>query len=152
MNETGYIVRLQYLAYALDKATTQQSESLEALVKLVAEVDALERSFGGQLQAARAAAGTSSPAQSRAAQEAVTMSSDADNEVHRLLERRCRRAQTAVEVVNELMTPAREDLELTEWRLEAIEGPEEELAERLIREIIIAKRRVLERMRQIVEA
>ena len=146
MTDTGYIVREVNLAYAREKATAEQSGSLDTLVELVAEVDELVRSFGERLLAARAEAGFANPVISRAAREAVTMSSDAGREVDRMLERRCRRAKTAVQVVNQLVDAANQDLEFDEWRLESIKGPEEELAAPLLRDIVTRKRTVISEM------
>ena len=156
MNETGYILRTEYVALAVAKlaATSNtsgapemvalQSRQLNALADAVVAVDALECSLPQRLAAARSASRSDSKAPetelSEAAQEAIGASVAVDLEYHRLLARRCRRAGTAAEVVGELIESAGQDLELTEW---LHRGSGDTVAEPLVRELVDAKRRVV---------
>ncbi|MEM7417492.1 MAG: hypothetical protein AAF389_18525 [Gemmatimonadota bacterium] len=140
----GYIVREQYLRMGAEKPGASVLVDLDGLVELVDEVAELERTFPTRLAAARGQA--QPPRPSRAAQEQIETSDDADTEVHRLLLRRCRRAESARQVWSELLTLAQDDVELDEDL--ASEFDEGDPGLRLHMEVVEKKRVVVARLRE----
>ena len=147
MSGQGYIVPQQLLRLAIEKASDDQAQRLEACLELLTEVDQLERTFPARLEEARAKAGIESPRLSKAATEAVAESSTAAREIDRLLHRRCNRATTAGEIVRELLAVAREDMKSAAFL--AREAPDEPSRE-ILEELYDKKRDVVERLKGFV--
>lgn len=106
----GYVIRLEHIRAAIDRATADERPALEDLLAAVRELDELERSLPERVRQAQADAGVARPALSKAAKEAVAMSSDANREIDRLLTRKCNRAESASAVVREILAAARTDM------------------------------------------
>ena len=119
MSDLGYLVRREHVQAAIDRATPEDLPRLEGLVEMVAELDALERSLGERVRAAKAAAGVTQPRLSKAAQEATAQSTDAHREIDRLLTRKCNRAESSQAVIREILAVAKLDMRetntLDEW-------------------------------------
>ncbi len=142
---TVYVIRTAYVTAAQGKLThSSQDQPLRELADLVATVNELEADFGDRLRAARRAAGIADPSLSRAAREEVEASGGAAGRVAQLLERRCRRAGSAVDVIRVLEETASEDLE--GWRF-LLEGSEDGPARAVVGEVVAMKARVVEAMK-----
>lgn len=144
MSRIGFVLREAYVLVAIEKATPSQAADLEDVRARVLALEQLELSFPERLLAARTAAGVSTPALSKAAQDASAVSAGADADHHRLLLRRCRRAETSTAVVQELLTSLRDDLDFEEFILEQAD-------ETVVRDLqgeIVKKKRALERVLQ----
>jgi hypothetical protein len=109
--EIGYIVRVEYIEMAREKASAQQLDAISAL------------------------------------RASVDQSSDADSEYHRLMLRRCRRAETAALILEEVAQTARDDLDITEEQLAIVEDP---IAEPLMLEIATAKAQVVSQLKRLL--
>ena len=147
MSEQGYIVPVNLLRLAIDKASPDQAQQLEACLELLTEVDQLERTFPARLEEARAKVGIEMPRLSKAAKEAVAQSSSAGKEIDRLLHRRCNRATSASEVVRELLAVAKDELECSEFLMQ--EAPDEPCLQ-IVSELYEKKREFVEQLKVFV--
>ncbi len=109
-NGLGYVIRIEHIRAAIDKATVDERPVLDGLLDVVRELDELERSLPERVRKAQADAGIAKPELSKAAKDAITQSSDANREIDRLLTRKCSRAETAEVVIREILAVAREDM------------------------------------------
>jgi len=114
-----------------------EASLLVSCLDLVSDLDSLEGDFSKRLQIAREAASVEKPRLSRSATEEASQSIEANVEFHRLLSRRCRRADSAETIVRELVTAAEGDLEMTEFLLE---GAPDASARLLLNELAAKKR------------
>ncbi|MDJ0917176.1 MAG: hypothetical protein QNJ05_05375 [Woeseiaceae bacterium] len=111
----GYVIRLEHIQVAIDKATADERLNLEPLVDAVRELDELERSTPERVAKAQADAGIEKRPLSKAAGEAIATSSDAAREIDRLLTRKCNRADSAVAVLKEILTIAKQNMKSANW-------------------------------------
>lgn len=142
---TGYVVRKTYLRLAAEKPGAPTVHALEELIDKANEVGDLENSFPARLAAARGH--QQIPELSSEALEHVELSADADAEVHRLLLRRCRRAESARDVLAELLAVAEDELELDEDLLS--EHRDGDPAKDLHLDIVEKKRDIVARLRSL---
>ena len=143
MTGIGYVVRLEYLDLARSLAPDARLARIEALSNAVRELDELEVSFPSRLAAAREA-DDGVEHLSSAANEMIAVSSDADREYHRLLHRRCRRADSDTSVIRELLESARGDVK--NWSFIA-DGAPDAIGARLASELVDRKRTVVALLR-----
>ena len=149
MSGQGYIVPAALLRLAIEKASQEEAQQLSECEPLVTELDELERSFPSRLEIARAEAGIEMPTLSKAAKEAVAQSSAAGQEIDRLLYRKCNRATTAREIIEELLAVARADMKSAAFL--AREAPDEP-CEQIVSELYEKKRVVVDRLKAFLAA
>lgn len=110
MSEQGYVIRLEHIQAAIDKATASERPRVEGFLEFVTELDALERSLSERVRKAKTDAGLEPPPLSGAARGAISRSADADREIDRVLTRKCNRADSAQAVVKEILAIAKIDM------------------------------------------
>lgn len=94
----------------MEKASSEELQSLEQIVGMVSELDHLERTLQERVHKAQSNAGTERAELSKSAREAISQSDDAAREIDRLLTRKCNRAVSAAAVVKEILTIAKLDM------------------------------------------
>ena len=146
MSALGFVIRPEYLDELAQKAPTARRERVADLRAAAEELDALERSFPERLRAARG--GVETPRLSESAREWAEGSSDAAQEYHRLLLRRCRRADSDLAGVALLLESATEDLELTSF---LAAGSDEDVAKPLLEELLRRKELFIKSLRDYLQ-
>ncbi|MDJ0758049.1 MAG: hypothetical protein QNJ19_01565 [Woeseiaceae bacterium] len=144
----GYVIRSEHVRVAIEKATEQERPSLESLLEMVSELDALERSLPERVAKAQADAGIEKRPLSRAAGEAIALSSDAAREIDRLLTRKCNRACSASTVLEEILAIAREDMKSSNWIDNAT--PDDDPTKAIFSELYWKRREIVGKIRKLI--
>lgn len=115
MSELGYSVRDKHILAAIEKADPAERRQLEPLLNQVTALNDIERTLADRVRDAQVAAGQAKTKPSRAAREVMAQSADAARELDRLLTRKCERAQTACDVIREILAVAKHDMREANW-------------------------------------
>ncbi len=147
MTGQGFVIRDAHVNAAIEKATEQERSSLQRLLEMVNELDELERSLPERVARAQSDAGIEKRPLSKAAGEAIAMSSDAALEIDRLLTRKCNRADSASAVLKEILLVAKQDMKSSNWLDNAT--PDDDPTKAIISEMYWKRRALVDRLREL---
>ncbi len=131
------LVRPEYLTQALDKTTSHEQKSeLERLLVIAHEVQSLEVSSAEASRENLIASGAK-PASLRAPRTIAAAAARAEDEIHKLELRKCRRAENASAIIASLIQLVENDIKASEPILKYIDLPANKL---LAEQLLIRKR------------